>query len=317
MVNSKLFRGMAGVTALFAALAAHAQVITQDTGKPRDSTELEAGMAREGTVKTTTRENTSNTTQAAATSTGMQLAGGQQSRLQQGATQSSERQTGVQRSGLETSPREGQTQAGASQAGATQAGTGQAPVRPIRDPDDVPPTVERSREARDASYGITPEALRGRSGAQGEGASGGPLNKTDRKSIMDMAMANMAEIEMGKMAQAKGTSAEVKAFAQQMIDDHGKALADVQALAQAKGVALAGDLDSRHRKDADRLNAMTGAAFDKAYMDRAGVRDHKKVNAMLVNIEASALDADVKALAAKMKPVVRQHLSSAQQMHKR
>ncbi|HEU4851143.1 MAG TPA: DUF4142 domain-containing protein [Telluria sp.] len=318
MVNGKMIRGIAGVTALFAAVAAHAQVATQDTGKAVKTVELESGHptdpARDGTSPVTSRDTSSNTAQMAAAPTGMQVATGKQaqSQLQQGALQSSTRQSGVQQTGMNGEEQRGATQVGATQAGATQSGTAQA----VRERDTAPPTVERSRAAEDARAGVTPDTMTGRSGAQGEGAAGAALGKTDRKAIMDMAMANMAEVEMGKMAVAKGSSEEVKTFGQQMIDDHGKGLADVQALAQAKGVTLPADLDAKHRKEADRLNAMSGAAFDKAYMDRAGVRDHRKVNGDLANIQAAARDPDVKALAAKMKPVVQQHLTSAQQISK-
>jgi predicted outer membrane protein len=317
MVNGKIFRGIAGVTALFAVVAAHAQVATQDTGKPVKTVELESGHpsdpARDGTSPVTTRDTSSNTTQAIPSPTGMQVATGQQKELQQGALQSSTRQSGVQQTGMNGATRQGATQVGATQAGATQSGAAQV----VRDR-EAPPTIERSREAQDARAGVTPETMTGRSGTQGTAAAGaGTLNRADRKAIMDMAMANMAEVEMGKMAQAKGSSEEVKTFGQQMIDDHGKALEEVQALAQAKGVTLPSDLDAKHRKEADKLNAMSGAAFDKAYMDRAGVRDHRKVNGDLANIQASARDADVKALAAKMKPVVQQHLNSAQQISKK
>lgn len=51
-----------------------------------------------------------------------------------------------------------------------------------------------------------------------------PLSKGDEKIVMDMAQANMAEIESAKMAQGKTQNDQVKTFAQQMIDDHTKAL---------------------------------------------------------------------------------------------
>jgi predicted outer membrane protein len=65
---------------------------------------------------------------------------------------------------------------------------------------------------------------------------------------------------------------------------------------------------------ATKLEKMSGDAFDKAYMAQAGVADHKKVHSMLMSDAKKAKDADVKALATKMAPVVEQHLKSAQQM---
>ena len=140
------------------------------------------------------------------------------------------------------------------------------------------------------------------------------LNKADQKIVMDMARANMAEIEAGKMAVSKAQSPEVKAYAQRMIDDHTKALTDVTNLAQTKGVTLPTELDAKHKAMAAKLSKMEGEAFDREYMKQAGVRDHTKVHAMLKKDAARATDPDVKALAAKMVPTVAEHLTSAKDM---
>lgn len=152
----------------------------------------------------------------------------------------------------------------------------------------------------------------GMSGAAGATGSAAMLTSADKKAIMDMGMANMAEVEAGKMAVSKSQSADVKAFAQQMIDDHSKALTDVQGLASTKGVTLPTELDAKHKAMAAKLDKLSGAAFDKEYMKNAGVADHKTVHATLVKDEKAAKDADVKALAGKMLPVVEQHMKSAE-----
>lgn len=152
----------------------------------------------------------------------------------------------------------------------------------------------------------------GASGAAGATASS-KLAKADTKAITDMAMANMAEVEAGKLAQSKSQNAEVKTFAQQMIDDHGKALQEVQTLAQSKGVTLPTELDAKHKAMATKLEKMNGDAFDREYMKTGGVKAHKDTLAMLKKHEKSAKDADVKALAGKMIPTVEQHLKAAEQ----
>jgi len=151
-------------------------------------------------------------------------------------------------------------------------------------------------------------------GSTASGAAATALSKADQKTLADMARANLAEIEMGRLAQSKSQDEQVKNFAQQMIDDHTKALNDVQQLAQAKGVTLPTEPDSKHKKMADKLGKMSGDAFNRSYMAQAGVSDHKKVHSMLQKTESRAKDPDVKALAAKMRPTVEQHLNSAEQM---
>ena len=159
------------------------------------------------------------------------------------------------------------------------------------------------------------DTMAGQSGTKGAmAASGMKMNKMDSKAIMDMAMVNMAEVEMGKMAQSKSQNAEVKTFAQQMIDDHGKGLSEVQAVAQAKGITLPTELDAKHKAMAAKLAKLEGEKFDREYMKMGGTGGHKEALAMLNKTEKSAKDADVKGLATKMKPAVEQHLKAAQQM---
>ncbi len=150
--------------------------------------------------------------------------------------------------------------------------------------------------------------------AAGAAAGGAKLSAGDEKILKDMAMANMAEVEGGKLAQNKSQSSEVKAFAQQMIDDHTANLNEVKALAQARGVTLPTEPDAKHKAMAAKLEKMSGDAFDKAYMKQAGVQDHKTVHAKLMAASKKAKDAEVKALVDKTEPVVAQHLKSAEQM---
>lgn len=162
---------------------------------------------------------------------------------------------------------------------------------------------------------VAPMALHAQTPAAGMNTpAASALNKADTKIVMDMARANMAEIEAGKMAVSKSQNAEVKAYAQRMVDDHTRALADVTTLAQNKGVTLPTELDAKHKAMAAKLSKLEGEAFDRQYMKQAGVADHTKVHAMLKKDSSRAKDPDVKALAAKMMPTVEEHLTAAKSM---
>lgn len=154
----------------------------------------------------------------------------------------------------------------------------------------------------------------GASGAAGATASSAKLTSADRKAIMDMGMSNMAEVEMGKLAQSKSQNADVKAFAQKMVDDHGKALGEVQTLAQSKGVTLPTELDAKHKAMSARLEKQTGDAFDKAYIKQGGVGAHKETLTKLQTASKGAKDPEVKAQVDKMIPVVQAHLKHAEQL---
>ncbi len=142
------------------------------------------------------------------------------------------------------------------------------------------------------------------------------LSMGDRTLLRALAQANLAEIEMGKLAQSKSQNEQVRNFAQKMIDDHTKALKDVQALALARGLTLPAELDRMQRAKADRIGRLSGEAFDRTYMAQAGVADHKKTHDQLRSAQKRARDPELRALAERTLPVVDEHLDAAMQLHK-
>lgn len=63
-----------------------------------------------------------------------------------------------------------------------------------------------------------------------------------------------------------------------------------------------------------KLEKLSGDAFDKAYMQNGGVKDHSMVHKKLMADAKKIRDADVKTVAEQHMPVVEQHLKSAEQM---
>ena len=90
----------------------------------------------------------------------------------------------------------------------------------------------------------------------------------------------------------------------------------MQQLATAKGMTLPTEVDKRHQAMADKLGAMSGDAFDKAYLAQCGVAEHKKVHGMLASAAKKAKDPELRALAGQMQPTVEQHMKAARQMGK-
>lgn len=124
------------------------------------------------------------------------------------------------------------------------------------------------------------------------------------------AMDGMAEIEHGRLAAQNASSAEVKRFAQRMIDDHSKAAGGLKELASRKEVALETELDDQHQAMQDQLAKLKGAAFDKAYMGHM-VKAHLQAVAQFQQEAKAGQDADVKAWAAKMLPMLQEHVKLA------
>ena len=138
-------------------------------------------------------------------------------------------------------------------------------------------------------------------------------SNTDAQRLKDLAQANMAEIEAGKLAAQKAQSAQVKKFAQQMVDDHSKQLEEIKKLAQAKGIELPAAPDAKHQGAVKKLQSASGEDFDKAYM-REQVKDHRDALKLAQRTAKSAHDADLKSAADKAAPEIQEHLKMAQQI---
>lgn len=125
----------------------------------------------------------------------------------------------------------------------------------------------------------------------------------------------MLEVELGKLAQTNGSSAEVKSFAQMMIDDHSKANEELMALAQQKNITLPTSLSEDKQKKYDDLAKKTGKDFDDAYTDFM-VKDHKDDIDSFKKEADKGNDADLKAWAAGKVSVLEHHLEMAQNAEK-
>jgi putative membrane protein len=121
------------------------------------------------------------------------------------------------------------------------------------------------------------------------------------------AQGGMAEVQLGNLALAKAQSADVKEFAQQMVTDHTKANNDLKNVAAKKSVALPTDINEEQKSTVEKLSKLSGADFDKRYVDSM-VEDHEKDVKEFTAQAQSGTDPDVKAFAAKTLPTLQSHL---------
>lgn len=140
------------------------------------------------------------------------------------------------------------------------------------------------------------------------------ISKDDTERLVGIAQANIAEVEMGKMALKKSSNKDVKAFARMMIDDHTKGLQETKKVAAAKHVTLPSEPDIGNQKLAAELDALSGKQFDEGYAKRAGVAAHANVLASLKKDASAVEDPDVKALATKLEPTVAHHFEMSKKL---
>lgn len=146
-------------------------------------------------------------------------------------------------------------------------------------------------------------------------SQGAPLiDKGDGSFLKQAAEQGHAEIESSRLALQRAETREVKAFAQQMVDDHTRAGRELSKLAAAKGVELPGEPSTMQQAKIKLLGRIEGRNFDTQYADDYGVKAHESTVMLFEKAEAEAKDADVKAWATKMLPILRQHLHHAYEL---
>jgi len=116
----------------------------------------------------------------------------------------------------------------------------------------------------------------------------------------------MAEVELSKVAQSKAQNPDVKKFAQKMVADHTKANDELKSLAAKFKVTLPAELNSTHKSVLEKLNSLSGADFDKAYVD-AMVKDHDDAVSLFQTEADGGTTEELKAFAAKALPTLKSH----------
>ncbi|MBE2314784.1 DUF4142 domain-containing protein [Solirubrobacter sp. CPCC 204708] len=142
-------------------------------------------------------------------------------------------------------------------------------------------------------------------------ASARPMDfPEDRSFVVNAAHSNLAEIATGRLALRESDDTAVRAFARRMITDHTAAQAKLRAVARAWDTRLPSRPSPTQRRDAARLAALEGEAFDRAYLRRQIVAHRQTLGICLLEIDAGRV-ANVRAYAAETAPVVRTHLTLA------
>lgn len=131
--------------------------------------------------------------------------------------------------------------------------------------------------------------------------------------------ANQVDIDAGKLAESKASSADVKAFGKQMVTDHTGVNKSATELATKLGVTPQENPTSRSLKDGGEKNVahlktLSGAAFDKAYVAHEVAYHQQVLDALDKTLIPGASNAELKALLVKVRPAFVAHLEHAKQI---
>lgn len=132
----------------------------------------------------------------------------------------------------------------------------------------------------------------------------------DTKFAVNAADGGMLEVQLGQLAQSKGTSPEVKNLGKMMVDDHSKANEELKAIAAQKNISLPAAMSEDCQKKYDDLAAKNGKDFDEAFTEFM-VKDHKDDLDNFKKQAEKGDDPDLKAWAAGKVPTLEHHLDMA------
>lgn len=136
-------------------------------------------------------------------------------------------------------------------------------------------------------------------------------SKADAHFLTETMQGDMAEVQLGKLAQQKSQSDDVKQFGQMLEQDHGQHLQMAQQQAQQLGVTAPTDQNAKQKSVYERLNKLSGAQFDKQFA-RHEVQDHKKD---IAEFEKKAkAKGPLAQYAEQTVPTLQKHLKAAEQI---
>lgn len=138
----------------------------------------------------------------------------------------------------------------------------------------------------------------------------GTPNATTSTFAKKAAEGGLLEVQLGQLAEQKASSQQVKQFGQRMVTDHTKLNDQLMSVASKDNIPLPTQLTGKDKAQYDRLAALSGTQFDRAYM-RYMVKDHTEDISEFQKEANSGSNPDLKSLAGMALPILQQHLQLA------
>lgn len=135
-------------------------------------------------------------------------------------------------------------------------------------------------------------------------------SSADKSFIKEAIQGNLAEVQMGQLAQKNGASDEVKNFGKTLETDHGQANSKATQVAQELNVTPPTEPNSNQKHAYDRAAKLHGANFDREFA-RHMIIDHKE-DIVKYQKASKSKNAAVAGYASESLPTLQKHLKMAQ-----
>lgn len=135
------------------------------------------------------------------------------------------------------------------------------------------------------------------------------LSGNDLAFVQKVSQGGMFEVVASQVAVEKAQAQDVKDQATTEVHDHQLVGQKLRTIASANGVDLPTQLNAEFQQRVDRLNGLSGAAFDTAYLKEME-KIHALDGAAFAQEAKTGQNADLKAFAAETVRIVERHIGS-------
>jgi putative membrane protein len=132
--------------------------------------------------------------------------------------------------------------------------------------------------------------------------------------LAEAVQSDMAEVELGKLAQQKADDPELREYGSMLVSEHQAHMAKVRDLAAELGLRLPEEPTPAQQQTYERLARLSGVDFDRALVahfaaeHRAAIEEYQ--------VQTRAPDESVATLAKDTLPVLERHLAMAQRLQR-
>jgi putative membrane protein len=181
-------------------------------------------------------------------------------------------------------------QVGATNVAVTPTPTAPAPTPSAQPPAQNPPTAAQTTP-------VAKENLR-----------------PDRKFIVEIASDNQLEATLGDLAVRKAQSPAVRQYGQRMVTDHNRLQNEWMDMASRNGMWFKTGMGKHHRQKIRDVEKLSGAAFDRAYMNMQ-IRNHKDyINYLEKEGQALGSSQARNLVNSSLVPTFKEHFNQAKQI---
>lgn len=143
-----------------------------------------------------------------------------------------------------------------------------------------------------------------------QAATDARLPAQDRSFLAAAARDSAGQVQLGRLAAETTGNTQVQEFATRMVNDHRRVGTRLKELGVLLDVSLPDRPTLESQEAFDRLDGLTGPAFDRAYME-VMIKDRETAFALYAKEQRSGGNDAVRAFAEETLPVMQAHLEDA------